>query len=116
MKLVQFVLPFARSCRLWWSSHRGVVIRTSGSAALGLMCLFSACRARSAGSVSPPAGLVSWWQAEGNANDTLGTNNGALLAWILHKPVEEMGGRGVRKLENTELYDDTLYHPESHRL
>jgi len=38
------------------------------------------------------------------------------LARIFHKPVEEMGGRGVRKLENTELYDDTLYRPERHRL
>jgi len=27
----------------------------------------------------PPSGLVSWWQAESNANDTVGGNNGALL-------------------------------------
>jgi hypothetical protein len=39
-----------------------------------------------------------------------------VLARILHKPVEQMGGRGVRKLENTELYDDTLYRPEHDRL
>jgi hypothetical protein len=38
------------------------------------------------------------------------------LARILHKPVEQKGGRGVRELENTELYDDTLYRPEHHRL
>jgi len=24
----------------------------------------------------PPAGLVAWWKGEGNANDTIGTNNG----------------------------------------
>jgi hypothetical protein len=39
-----------------------------------------------------------------------------VLARILHKPVEQKGGRGVRELENTELYDDTLYRPEHHRL
>ncbi|MCX6925455.1 MAG: immunoglobulin domain-containing protein, partial [Verrucomicrobia bacterium] len=29
--------------------------------------------------VAPPSGLVSWWQAEGNASDVLGTNNGTLV-------------------------------------
>jgi len=38
------------------------------------------------------------------------------LTRIPHKLVEQMGGRGVRRLENTELYDDTLYRPEPHRL
>jgi hypothetical protein len=38
------------------------------------------------------------------------------LAQISHKGVEQKGGRGVRKLENTELYDDTLYRPEHDRL
>jgi hypothetical protein len=38
------------------------------------------------------------------------------LAQIPHKLVEQIGGRGVRKLENTELYDDTLYRPEHDRL
>jgi len=27
----------------------------------------------------PPAGLVSWWSAEGNAKDSMGTNNGTLI-------------------------------------
>lgn len=27
--------------------------------------------------MAPPTGLVSWWQAEGNANDSIGTNHGA---------------------------------------
>ncbi len=27
----------------------------------------------------PPPGLVSWWPAEGNANDIVGTNNGVLM-------------------------------------
>jgi len=38
------------------------------------------------------------------------------LTQIPHKLVEQIGGRGVRKLENTELYDDTLYRPEHDRL
>jgi hypothetical protein len=29
--------------------------------------------------VPPPSGLVSWWSAEGTGNDTIGTNNGALI-------------------------------------
>jgi Concanavalin A-like lectin/glucanases superfamily/Immunoglobulin domain len=29
--------------------------------------------------VSPPSGLVAWWRAEGNANDSGGTNNGTVL-------------------------------------
>jgi hypothetical protein len=28
---------------------------------------------------APPAGLVSWWAAEGNANDSFGANNGTLV-------------------------------------
>jgi hypothetical protein len=39
-----------------------------------------------------------------------------LLARMLHKPVEQMGGRGVRKLENSELYDNQLRRPEPNRL
>ncbi len=27
---------------------------------------------------APPAGIVAWWPGEGNANDIIGTNNGAL--------------------------------------
>ena len=30
----------------------------------------------------PPAGLISWWAAEGNANDALGTNNGTLSGGV----------------------------------
>ena len=28
--------------------------------------------------VAPPSGLISWWPAEGNANDLIGGNNGTL--------------------------------------
>lgn len=35
------------------------------------IAVYSAC-------IPPPANLVSWWRAEGDANDTMGTNNGTL--------------------------------------
>src|SRR5258708_3832007 len=31
----------------------------------------------------PPGGLVGWWQAAGDANDSAGTNNGILLGGTL---------------------------------
>ena len=31
-----------------------------------------------------PSGLVSWWQAEGNANDSAGTNNGTLIGGVTY--------------------------------
>ena len=31
----------------------------------------------------PPSGLVSWWAAEGNANDSFGTNNGMLAGGVI---------------------------------
>ena len=36
--------------------------------------------------VPPPPGLVSWWQAEGNANDTVGGNSGVLLNAATYAP------------------------------
>jgi hypothetical protein len=33
--------------------------------------------------VSPPAGLVGWWRAEGNTNDSWGTNNGSAPSPVL---------------------------------
>src|ERR1035438_1318587 len=44
------------------------------------------------------------------------TSTNYALTRILHKPVEQMGGRGVRKLENSELYDNQLRRPEPNRL
>ena len=32
----------------------------------------------------PPAGLVAWWQGEGNANDAAGTNNGNLIGGVTY--------------------------------
>jgi tetratricopeptide (TPR) repeat protein len=34
----------------------------------------------------PPAGLVSWWAGEGNANDSIGANNGVLEGGVTFVP------------------------------
>ena len=36
--------------------------------------------------VTPPSGLVSWWQAEGNATDVAAGNNGTLLGGVAFAP------------------------------
>ncbi len=46
---------------------------------VGLACCVTASRAWSADCVPAPPGLVSWWQAEANGNDVVGTNNGTLM-------------------------------------
>src|SRR5437867_4443631 len=47
---------------------------------LGLLApLFLARESLAASCVSPPAGLISWWTADVNPNDFIGTNHGTLL-------------------------------------
>jgi hypothetical protein len=48
----------------------------------GAFCFLSAFGAWSADCVSPPAGLVSWWPGQGNANDIAGANNGTLSGGV----------------------------------
>ncbi|MGO8925786.1 MAG: LamG domain-containing protein [Limisphaerales bacterium] len=86
MKGVAFVLPFGRSRLVPSGNLTSIVIRASGCAAVGLLCLLSVFQAWSANCVSPPAGLVSWWPAEGNANDIVGTNNGTLYNGVGFAP------------------------------
>jgi hypothetical protein len=38
--------------------------------------------------VSPPSGLVSWWQAEGTASDFVGSNNGTAQGGVTYVPGE----------------------------
>jgi hypothetical protein len=78
MKLLSFILPFGRSRLVRSGNPPRIVIRVSGCAAVGLLCWLSAFRAWSADCVSPPAGLVGWWQGEGNAADIADANNGTL--------------------------------------
>src|SRR4051812_21186843 len=44
---------------------------------LGLTSLTLPCLAQT-GCITPPPGLVAWWAGDGNANDLVGVNNGAL--------------------------------------
>ena len=45
-------------------------------------------RADSINCVSPPSGLIAWWPGEGNANDIVGANNGALVGGVSFAPGE----------------------------
>jgi hypothetical protein len=36
--------------------------------------------------VPAPSGLVSWWRGEGNANDSIGTNNGTVMNSVYFEP------------------------------
>lgn len=42
-------------------------------------CVFCVQISAQASCDPPPSGIVSWWPAEGNANDIIGTNNGTLM-------------------------------------
>jgi len=54
------------------------ILRMS-AAALIFLCVIVAHSSARAGCVPPPSGLVSWWPGDGNANDIVSGNNGALL-------------------------------------
>jgi hypothetical protein len=40
------------------------------------------------GCISPPSGLVAWWRGEGNANDSIGSNNGVITGAVTFAPGE----------------------------
>jgi YVTN family beta-propeller protein len=46
---------------------------------LYLLTIFTRIQWAAAQTAAPPSGLVSWWQAEGNANDVISGNNGTLV-------------------------------------
>ena len=41
-----------------------------------LAAIIAAPQTQGASCYPPPSGLISWWPAEGNANDLVGGNNG----------------------------------------
>ena len=61
-------------------------LRAWGCALLGLVCLFAPSVGWSAACAPPPVGLVSWWQAESNAVDAIGGDNGTLLNGATYAP------------------------------
>jgi len=46
------------------------------------MALAATTQAQAASCTPPPSGIVSWWPAEGNANDIVSGNNGTLQAGV----------------------------------
>ena len=54
-----------------------------------------------AGCVTPPTGLVAWWRAENNANDSQGTNTGTLVKGVTY--TNGMVGQGFH-LNGTNQY------------
>lgn len=66
----------------------------------------------------PPDGLVSWWPADGNANDVIGGNNGALLNDVTFENAREGGqtfvfndsnaGVNIGAATNLQLQDFTI--------
>jgi hypothetical protein len=46
------------------------------------------CPSQTSSCITPPSGLISWWQAEGNAYDSIGTNNGVLEGGLGFAPGE----------------------------
>jgi len=73
--LKKMTIKFLGKDRLSSVFTRNLLLRSLGVAALfGLpVCLHAQSNC-----VTAPTGLVSWWRAEGNANDNIGTNNGVL--------------------------------------
>jgi hypothetical protein len=70
----------------------------------------------SAASCSPPApGIVGWWPGEGNANDLIGTNNGALLGGATAGAAGEVGS--AFSFDGTNSYvqfaDSSVFHPSN---
>ena len=57
-----------------------------------------------------PSGLVAWWRAEGNASDSIGTNNGALIGGVTYTNGEV--GQGF-KLDNVNTSTSYIRLPAS---
>jgi hypothetical protein len=70
------------------SNSAAILARAWGGALAGLVCCFTALQTCSADCVSVPAGLVSCWQGEGNAQDQAESNDGNLQGDLAFVPGE----------------------------
>jgi hypothetical protein len=61
--------------------------------------------------ITPPAGLVSWWRGEGNAIDTLGTNNGTLHSDTTFAFANGKAGQAFSFSGETTEYVTAAYNP-----
>jgi hypothetical protein len=62
--------------------------------------------------VNPTSGLISWWRAEGNALDSIGTNNGTLVNGAIFGP--GMAGQGFAfngVNQSVDIPDSASLHP-----
>src|ERR1700757_9863 len=78
---ITFFPSKAERLRLW--KRERCPIRAGIQSCRALLTVFGLglvlpMRTDAASCVAPPSGLISWWRAEGNANDVLGGNNGTL--------------------------------------
>jgi hypothetical protein len=64
------------------------LIRAARAAIWLLIVLFPTILRAQTNCTSPPAGLVSWWRAEGNALDWTGGNNGTIEGDVTYGPGE----------------------------
>jgi Concanavalin A-like lectin/glucanases superfamily/Calx-beta domain len=68
-----------------WMRKHEFALRQTWVGLLAGLALLSAAPV-GADCVPPPAGLVSWWPADGNANDLVGTNHGSLQGGATFAP------------------------------
>jgi hypothetical protein len=73
---------------LWLSRILGVSWLLKPVMLLLFMGLLAPADATASERVPPPAGLISWWQAESNATDAVGINNGTLQGAVTYAPGE----------------------------
>jgi hypothetical protein len=86
MKVVSSVLPIVTSHPRKSVTSPRLYISACWCALAGLALLPAAFRAWSAECVPPPAGLVSWWSGEGNADDSVGLAGGTLYGGVTFAP------------------------------
>src|SRR4051812_37531048 len=60
------------------------LVRFSNAATLvaGFLVLLNAPKLNAQACAIPPAGLLSWWRAEGNTSDAVGTNHGTIVGGV----------------------------------
>src|SRR5262245_24898493 len=57
-------------------AHKLMKLLWAGLLAFAVLCVEQSALAQTC--VSPPAGIVSWWPADGHVNDIVGAKNGTL--------------------------------------
>ena len=69
-----------------------VVVANNGSAVVSAVTTLAVRSIPPTNCVTAPPGLVSWWSAEGDADDRTGLNHGVLLGGVTYAPGKVGGG------------------------